>query len=147
MSTSEPYPVPINRYDAAGGVVVRGEKVLVLIRRERNDIRLPKGHIEHGETPQEAALREVTEESGFSDLEICNDLGTQRVEFERNGKRTIRTEHYFLMMLCSEQNQNQPEPDRLPVWLDWGDALEQLTYDAEKEWIRKALLAVPKLLN
>ena len=139
MDRSDITPIPINRYDAAGGVVVHEEKVLVLFRlgRER-DVRLPKGHIEPGESPQEAALREVREESGYMDLVIQTDLGIQQVEFERNGKHTIRTEHYFLMTLSDEQNQAQPELDRLPLWLSWDEALKRLTYEVERDWVRRA---------
>ena len=52
------------RYTAAGGVVVRGEDVLVLRRPGRDEIRLPKGHVEPGEGLAEAALRETREETG-----------------------------------------------------------------------------------
>ncbi|NIV37291.1 MAG: NUDIX domain-containing protein, partial [Anaerolineae bacterium] len=63
-------------YQSAGGVVVTAaDEVLVLVRAkrlgldDRPEIRLPKGHIEPGESPREAALREVCEESGLTHLE------------------------------------------------------------------------------
>jgi 8-oxo-dGTP pyrophosphatase MutT (NUDIX family) len=62
---SEQSEFPINRYNAAGGVVVWNDKVLILYRRLRNDFRLPKGHIEPAETPVAAALREIGEEAGI----------------------------------------------------------------------------------
>jgi len=60
-----------------GGVVVHGDCVLVLRRPGRGEVRLPKGHVEPGESPQETALREVREESGCTGLEVRADLGTQ----------------------------------------------------------------------
>ncbi|MCK5342630.1 MAG: NUDIX domain-containing protein, partial [Candidatus Heimdallarchaeota archaeon] len=47
------------KYLAAGGIVKNNNKILVLVRPKHNEIRLPKGHIDEGESAQEAALREV----------------------------------------------------------------------------------------
>jgi 8-oxo-dGTP pyrophosphatase MutT (NUDIX family) len=98
---------PIREYRSAGGVVVRraGNQVLVLKRPKRLDqngrpeMRLPKGHIEPGEKPKEAALREVCEETGLRALEILSDLGHQIVEFEWKGHHYVRDESCFLNRL------------------------------------------------
>ena len=55
------------RYQAAGGVVVDDDQVLVLLRPSRDEIRLPKGHVERGESARQPAMREVREESGYAD--------------------------------------------------------------------------------
>ncbi len=128
----------INRYNAAGGVVVWREKVLVLFRRLRNDYRLPKGHIEPAETAETAALREIGEESGYINLKVTADLGTMLVKFERNGTQIIRNEHYYLMQVDGEPKMIPHEPDRDPIWFDWNEAVSILTYDAEKDWVRRA---------
>lgn len=127
-------------YTAAGGVVVNGGNVLVLHRPSRDQVRLPKGHIEAGETSPEAALREVSEESGYADLEIVADLGLQTVEFDYQGRHTVRDEHYFLMRLKSgRQIERDPhELQFIPLWLAWDEAQAQLTYPAEREWLRRA---------
>jgi len=62
-------------YVAAGGVVIHEGQVLLLDRPGRGEVRLPKGHVEPGEEPAEAALREVREEAGYADLAILADLG------------------------------------------------------------------------
>lgn len=55
--------------EAAGGIVLnKKEELLMIFRLDRWD--LPKGKIEPGESPDEAALREVCEETGVCDLEI-----------------------------------------------------------------------------
>ena len=82
----------VRQYRAAGGVVLqqgvvpdldpRQPYLLVLDRPSRNEVRLPKGHIDHGESAAEAALRETVEEAGYTDLEIVADLGEQIVEFD-----------------------------------------------------------------
>jgi len=127
-------------YTAAGGVVVNNDTVLLLQRPGRNEIRLPKGHVEAGESFSEAALREVTEESGYVDLQIMADLGQQVVEFDYQGRYVIRDEHYFLMQLQSGR-QIERDPHELqfvPFWLSWDEAQAQLTYPAEREWLRRA---------
>lgn len=128
------------RYLAAGGVVVDDDQVLVLLRPSRDEIRLPKGHLETGESAAETALREVREESGYADLSIVADLGHQTVEFAYQGNRVIRDERYYLMRLRSTQQieRKTKEHQFMPAWMDWERAAEALTYAAEREWVRRA---------
>lgn len=126
-------------YTAAGGVVVHDGRVLVLRRPGRGEVRLPKGHVEPGESAQEAALRETREESGYADLAIQADLGVQWVEFNRDGQRVVRTERYFLMSLVGQVEQPVLHESQFePVWLSWDEALAALTFEAEREWVRRA---------
>jgi 8-oxo-dGTP pyrophosphatase MutT (NUDIX family) len=130
----------IERYIAAGGVVVEDERVLVLRWPSRGEIRLPKGHVETGETVREAAIREVSEESGYTRLEIEADLGRQRVAFDDEGRHVVRTERYFLMRLAGEADRpsGSGEAKFDPVWLSWDEALDALTFEAERNWVRRA---------
>lgn len=57
---------------AAGGIVVNGGKFVAIVRNGIPD--LPKGHIEKGETPEQAAQREVEEETGIGKLQIVREL-------------------------------------------------------------------------
>ena len=129
----------IKRYSAAGGVVVHEGRVLVLRRPSRGEIRLPKGHVEPGETLSDAALRETCEESGYAGLILGDDLGEQIVEFAHKGRHYVRTERYFVMALPEKgaqvsNGESQFEPD----WLTWDEALAALTFEAEREWLRRA---------
>jgi 8-oxo-dGTP pyrophosphatase MutT (NUDIX family) len=133
------------RYEAAGGVVYDardGEEshVLVLLRPARNEVRLPKGHIEEGESASEAALREVREESGYLDLEVVAELGERVVEFDHEGRHYARTERYFLMRLGSDRLGDRDRTDHqfTPRWVSWSDAETALTFEAERAWIRRA---------
>jgi 8-oxo-dGTP pyrophosphatase MutT (NUDIX family) len=136
-------PVPedcLIRYTAAGGVVVHDGRVLVLRRPSRGEVRLPKGHVEPGEAVEETALREVGEESGYADLVLGADLGTQEVAFSYKGRRYARTERYFLMAPANdaESARSDGEAQFDPAWLPWDDALRALSYEAEREWVRRA---------
>ena len=81
---------------AAGGVVTNKEgKVLFIYRNEKWD--LPKGKLDKGESIEEAALREVTEETGVKGLKIENFLKTTYHVFKRNGVYKLKEVHWFAM--------------------------------------------------
>lgn len=130
----------IERYTAAGGVVVHDNEILVLRWVSRGEVRLPKGHVEPGETVREAALRETSEETGYLHLRIVADLGHQHVEFEDRGRRVVRTERYFLMDLPEGRApaRGTAEDKFEPVWMGWEGALEALTFEAERQWVERA---------
>jgi 8-oxo-dGTP pyrophosphatase MutT (NUDIX family) len=133
----------VKDYTAAGGVLLDPprEKVLLLIRPSRDEIRLPKGHVESDESERETALREVSEESGFDDLEILSDLGEQLVVFSLEDDVVRRTEHYYLMRARTQHRRMRPEPDAsqfITRWVSWQEAREHLTFEAEREWLRRA---------
>jgi len=133
----------IVRYTAAGGVVVHDGCVLVLRRLGRGELRLPKGHVEPGEEIQATALRETREESGYAGLVVRADLGTQVVEFDHEGRHVVRTERYFLMALAESPKGSLTDGEEQfkTVWLTWDEALAALTFEAEREWVRRAWLA------
>ena len=130
-------------YTAAGGVVTDGDRVLVLLRPTRKEVRLPKGHVEGFETVQEGALRETIEETGYPNIEIVGDLGSQRVEFVNRwvgGGKREREERFFLMKLLDDVTIPRPAEDWQfdPKWVSWDEAEEMLTFEAEREWVRRA---------
>jgi 8-oxo-dGTP pyrophosphatase MutT (NUDIX family) len=133
------------RYKAAGGVVIDRDRVLVLRRPGRDEIRLPKGHREVGESARKTAIREVIEESGYADIEILSDLGHQKVTFTYQDSHVIRDEHYFAMRLCSSRRivREAQELQFIPVWMGWDEALSELTFEPEREWVRRARQAAP----
>lgn len=131
------------RYTAAGGVIVQDGRVLTLRRPSRGEVRLPKGHVEPGESAQETALRETREESGYADLILKTDLGAQVVRFAHAERHVVRTERYFLMTLADEPTLSSNGEEQFePIWLTWNEALAALTFEAEREWVRRAQLAL-----
>ena len=142
---------PLIHYQAAGGVVIDPNSRVLMIERTVDgvhEIRLPKGHIEPGERPEDAACREVCEETGYCDLEICADLGWRTVEFDRADATVVRDERYYLMALVSDRRQaphfvSEREALFHPLWVeDFETAERQLTFEAEKDVMRRAQTAI-----
>jgi 8-oxo-dGTP pyrophosphatase MutT (NUDIX family) len=137
--------VKSEHYQAAGGVVIRDNQML-LLGRWNGEVRLPKGHVEMGESPHEAALRETREEAGYADLDIVADLGTQMSHFfnPRKGCEVTREEIYFLMRLQSEAQATRDEHDDAQfrvMWVSLEDAPARLTFETEREFARRAIRA------
>lgn len=141
-------PIEIQRYATGGGVVIYQQQMLLLDRPARQEVRLPKGHIDPGETPIVTALRETQEESGYADLQVLADLGSQVVTFQHHGQQYIRTEFYFLMTLQSKAQVARPTEDASQfqtIWLPLAEAVAALTFEAEKNIARKAIEAYARL--
>ena len=93
---------------AAGGVVVKDGKFVIIIRKGIPD--LPKGHIEKGETPEVAALREVEEETGIGNLQIVKELPSSwHCYFEHDAWSLKRT--YWYLMSTTETIQPNPQTE------------------------------------
>lgn len=80
---------------AAGGVVIIDNQFVAIQRHGIPD--LPKGHIEKGESPEVAALREVEEETGITDLEIIKELPSTWHCYLLDNQWTIKKTSWFLM--------------------------------------------------
>jgi 8-oxo-dGTP pyrophosphatase MutT (NUDIX family) len=136
----------LNEYKAAGGVVYYNGQFLVLQKLKVDELRLPKGHIEPGESAEEAALREVGEEGGYTGLKIVASLGSSITEFDHPKKpeHIRREEFYFLMepVASAPVERERDEEDRArfgPSWLPPEEALAKLTFDEERLFVQRAI--------
>lgn len=132
---------------SAGGIVHSEGKFLTLNVTKYGEVVFPKGTIESGETPEQAAVREILEETGYH-VKIKAPLGEVSYEFdEDDGKRYRKTVYYYLFELVDENE--QPKPNREVheneegienLWLSFDDALERLAHDESKEKLQKAVI-------
>ena len=122
---------------AAGGIVTRtdeeGTRVLLVHRPRYDDWSFPKGKIDEGETAAEAALREVTEETGYQ-ASLGGHIGV--VEYpDRTGRPKIV--HYWGMSVESGRFEANSEVDEI-AWLGLGAALDRLSYERDRAVLRAA---------
>lgn len=123
---------------SAGGVVFRRRSAaeVLLIRDPYENWGLPKGHIEGGETPAEAALREVEEETGLAELEIVAQLPTIDWYFRNRGKLVHKFCHFFLLEATAGEPVPQLEEGITDCqWLTFGDAVDTVSYANAREVI------------
>ena len=81
--------------EAAGGLIKQNQNYLFIYRLQKWD--LPKGKLDKGETPEQAAIRECEEECGISQLEIINQLpSTYHIYYYKN-KYALKTTYWYLM--------------------------------------------------
>ena len=110
---------------AAGGIVVDGGRVLLVHRPKYDDWSLPKGKLEPGESWEEAALREVEEETGIA-CELTGYAGTTRYEVDRAPKEV----RYYLMRPVGEAlAQNEVDEVR---WVELSEAGLLLTHERDR---------------
>ena len=128
---------------SAGGVVVRGEDVIVIVPVRRSGrgtkvLALPKGHPDGSETAEEAATREVCEETGV-DAELIDKLGDVRYSYERNGRRIAKRVSFFLFEYRSGDVADHDHEIEDARWIPAEEAVRTLTYPGEREMVARAL--------
>jgi 8-oxo-dGTP pyrophosphatase MutT (NUDIX family) len=126
---------------SAGGVVVEGGEVLV-IRHARGEWIMPKGHLEEGEEPEEAARREVEEETGLV-AEILAPLGETAYIYRRKGDPTPRPKRviwYLMRPLRGRDGMRLLTEEGLleSVWLSWEEARRRLTWPGDRGILDRA---------
>ena len=134
---------------SAGGVVYRlvdGAPLYLLIRDSYRNWGFPKGHVEEGERPDGAALREVSEETGLSDLAMRGLIETIDWHFRFRGKLIHKICHFYLM----ETGESLTSPQRTEGitacrWLPFDAAEELISYANARDVLRKASALLPTI--
>lgn len=137
-------PKRIAREVSAGGVVFRrfadGVIRFLIIRDSYGKWGLPKGHLERGETPAGAALRETGEEVGLRDLQLHGPIRIIDWRFRSRGGRVVHKYcHFFLLESPDEEPHPQLDEGITAVrWCTLEEALIDVSYDNARGVLRRA---------
>lgn len=115
-----------------------------LDRRGRLLWSLPKGHIENGETAEQAAIREVAEETGIEAMVIAA-LGSIDYWFVTEDRRVHKTVHHFLLRALGGELSDADVEVTEVAWVPLLELQQRLAYPDERRLVRRAtaLLAHP----
>jgi ADP-ribose pyrophosphatase YjhB (NUDIX family) len=130
---------------SAGGLVVAdygiAEPAAVLIgrldRRGRLLWSMPKGHIEPGETAEEAAVREVAEETGIVS-QVVAPLGTIDFWFVEDGRRIHKTVHHFLLRPTGGALSDADHEVAEVAWVPLSEVTTRLAHGDERALVARA---------
>jgi 8-oxo-dGTP pyrophosphatase MutT (NUDIX family) len=128
---------------SAGGVVVHEGQVLVIVPTRRaadgaHVLGLPKGHLNGDETLEQAAAREVREETGVT-ARLVQELGEVRYWYVRDRHRVAKSVHFFLFGYVSGDLADHDEEVLEARWMGFEEATQALTYSGERDMVARAL--------
>ena len=134
---------------SAGGVVLDLESdppaVALIARHDRRSRllwSLPKGHVEEGETPEQAALREVHEETGLLGR-IVAPLGVIDFWFVVEDKRIHKTVHHFVIEAVGGELSDEDVEVEAVEWIPFHQVVRKLAYGDERRLVEKVAQIVP----
>ncbi len=129
---------------SAGGLVVKrtpsglmAALIARLDRRGRLLWSLPKGHLEAGESPEQAAVREVEEETGIRGR-VLGELGVIDFWFVAEDRRVHKTVHHYLLEASGGQLSDADVEVHEVAWVPLEDVRARLAYDGERQLVQTA---------
>jgi 8-oxo-dGTP pyrophosphatase MutT (NUDIX family) len=131
---------------SAGGLVIRnlrGRPHVAVVRVRDQILALPKGHPEKGESSEEAALREVREETGLEATPV-EKLGDIRYWYARDGDRVLKIVSFFLLRYRSGRLEDHDHEVEEALWIPLEEAPAKLAYRGEKDMAKTALSRLAK---
>jgi 8-oxo-dGTP pyrophosphatase MutT (NUDIX family) len=130
------------RETSAGGVVFRihdGSALFLLIKDSYQNWGFPKGHLESGERAEDAAVREVREETGIDDLALRGRIETIDWYFRFRGQLIHKVCHFYLMETGqATTNPQQAEGITACRWVSFDDALAAISYANARKVLGRA---------
>ena len=119
---------------SCGGVILENNKVLLVQVKSMKGRKIwtfPKGHIEQGETPRQAALREVLEETGYK-ASIVKPLLKVRYAFTLKGRYVRKVVQWYLMKKLGRIGKHDPSEILAINWVSVNKAKEMVEYPNDK---------------
>jgi 8-oxo-dGTP pyrophosphatase MutT (NUDIX family) len=127
--------------DRPAGEVPRAALIGRIDRRGRLLWSLPKGHVEPGETAEDAAVREVMEETGITGRVVA-PLGTIDFWFVADGRRIHKTVHHYLLLATAGELSDEDIEVEQVEWVPLTEVSGRLAYADERRLVEQ----VPGLL-
>ncbi|MGH7256440.1 MAG: NUDIX hydrolase [Nitrospirales bacterium] len=128
---------------SAGGVALNDGQVLLIRSRAltgRTVWAFPKGKLNQGETSEQAALREVGEETGWR-CTIEAELPRSEYWYQRDGQRIKKTVRWYRMVPVEQVGVHDHEIEEV-AWVSFEEAMTRLTYPSDRELLRTATAGV-----
>lgn len=139
MSRSRRTGARAERHHSAGGLVVGESGVLLISTREGSRWQLPKGHLEAGEGPEQAAVREVREETGVTGRIVSPLPGIDYFFVEQRERRIHKHVDFFLLRYESgDPTGYDPREVSGAAWFSWEEALARLSFPSERRVVEAA---------
>ena len=133
------FPIPFSKQDEEW-------KVFVILHKKGNHWGFPKGHPEKGEKPEEAARRELLEETGLNiDKLLTPHPISEEYTFYRNKEKVLKEAAYFLALVSGDPKLQQEEV-REGRWLDFETAIQTLTFPEARALLNQAIHELKNLV-
>jgi 8-oxo-dGTP pyrophosphatase MutT (NUDIX family) len=119
---------------------VRGQEILLISTQSGRRWQLPKGHLESGETPLQAAVREVREETGVTGQIVAELPGVEYWYVEKGASRRIhkRVDYYLLHYVSGDAADFDPQEVSGASWFSWDEGIARISFDNERRVLEQA---------
>ncbi len=133
-------PIPNKVTVSAGGIVINRQGMILVVNQDGTTWSLPKGHVNPGEGPLQAAIREITEESGITDLHFLCALGSYgRYKIGQNrGEDKQEWKVLLFFLFKTKQNELNPKDPHNPHarWVHPDEVEALLTHYKDKAFYK-----------
>lgn len=134
----------MKREFSAGGIIFNNLNQVLLINNEalkdptKSYWGFPKGHLNEGESSNDAAIREVKEETGL-DVEVLEKVGDHKYVFTFEGEKIFKVVTMFLMQMIGGELKIQSDELLDAEWFEPEEALKKLSFSKDRTLLKKAL--------
>jgi ADP-ribose pyrophosphatase YjhB (NUDIX family) len=133
-------PIPSKVTVSTGGVVINEQRMILVVNQNGTSWSLPKGHVNPGEEPLQAAIREIMEESGVDDLRFLRVLGAYgRFKLGKNtGEDKQEWKVLLFFLFKTKQNELNPRDPHHPQarWVHPDEVEALLTHPKDKAFYK-----------